>query len=464
MARRQMMQMYHGIVNSPIGEIMVDIAIDDDVIPVSTLAFFPPPPNQATLGLGLEAETVRYNGWDEDTHSLIKVERGFQGTAKAWANGSPIARIYTEYDQRAFIYNMGLRGAGGGADTITIPKVPYHEPIDFFEEIPIILGRAGITALPINDEEVLLVGGVNRGNRIDGVLMRLNLRDGRRQNLSPMPVPRSNAGIAWNGEELVVIGGRDRGGNVSNAVEMYTLRTNAWSKLQSLSVPLEGCQALLHGNDLYCIGGTTGQGRPVDNNEVMNLHFGVWSAISPMVIPRSAFGAKMIGSVALCMGGDNASGSMKAFDRFSVRTRSWGSFMDMPQRRSDFNIQEASGFQIAIGTRNGLTLNYKAPVDKFSPKDPKVTGAQAAGATTRTGAYSIGGRLPTGEIEAPMMVFRPGRIQVSPVEIDDVVYALQEIYTATQRIKPQEQTIINDDGMLYTDTDLEYGWIKKGGF
>ena len=88
--------MYQGVVNSPQTELAAPIDATQDTIPLLDASVLPPAPNLATLGSGENAETVLYTG--VDGNMLIGVTRGFQGTAKAWAAGTKVARLFTAYD------------------------------------------------------------------------------------------------------------------------------------------------------------------------------------------------------------------------------------------------------------------------------------------------------------------------------------------------------------------------------
>jgi len=96
--------MYPGMVNSPVTELAAAIDNAQTTIEVVDGAALPPAPNLATLGTSEDAETVLYTGINGNT--LTGVTRGFQGTPKAWAAGTKVARLFTAYDHEAFRANI----------------------------------------------------------------------------------------------------------------------------------------------------------------------------------------------------------------------------------------------------------------------------------------------------------------------------------------------------------------------
>src|SRR5690606_403245 len=99
-----MQAMYPGVVNSPKTELASAIDDEQTTIPLLDASVLPAPPNLATLGTGEDAETILDNGVEGNT--LTGVTRGFQGTPKAWAAGTKVARLFTAYDHEAFRANI----------------------------------------------------------------------------------------------------------------------------------------------------------------------------------------------------------------------------------------------------------------------------------------------------------------------------------------------------------------------
>lgn len=101
-----MQTMYPAQAFSPTTALAASITATDTTIPVVDLSKLPPAPNLVTIGEGPNAETVLYTGTDTNAGTLTGVTRGFQGAAKAWEAGTPIARLLTAYDHDAFKSNI----------------------------------------------------------------------------------------------------------------------------------------------------------------------------------------------------------------------------------------------------------------------------------------------------------------------------------------------------------------------
>lgn len=99
-----MLEMYAPMVNSPITEL--ETAIDDTQTTIEVVdgSKLPDAPNLAMIGLGENTETILYT--QKDGNVLSGVTRGFQGVAKAWPQGTRVARFFAAYDQMAIQENI----------------------------------------------------------------------------------------------------------------------------------------------------------------------------------------------------------------------------------------------------------------------------------------------------------------------------------------------------------------------
>jgi len=96
--------MYKGLVNSPETTITNNISANDTIIYVLDPTRVPSDlPNLMVLGTGTNAETIKVTAIEGDA---LTVERGFQGIAKDWLEGTIIARNFTEYDYAALVDNI----------------------------------------------------------------------------------------------------------------------------------------------------------------------------------------------------------------------------------------------------------------------------------------------------------------------------------------------------------------------
>ena len=97
-------KMYDGIANSPetyltqgIDANVTDIVVDDAEMLLQG-------ENLAVIGLGIDAETIKYSSINGNI--LVGCTRGFEGVAKSWESGIPIARNFTAYDHNTFKENV----------------------------------------------------------------------------------------------------------------------------------------------------------------------------------------------------------------------------------------------------------------------------------------------------------------------------------------------------------------------
>lgn len=98
-----MTTMYEAKVNSPSTILSSSITDSQTTIELEDATVLPDAPNLLTIGDGEDAETCRYTNIDGNT---VTVEREFEGDAKGWDTGTPVARNFTAYDHNAFKDNI----------------------------------------------------------------------------------------------------------------------------------------------------------------------------------------------------------------------------------------------------------------------------------------------------------------------------------------------------------------------
>lgn len=96
-------QMFKAQTNSIATSITNNVSISDTSITVLDGAILPDAPSLLVLGSGVNAETIKMTAKNID---ILTVERGFQGSAKAWNAGTSISRNFTAYDHDAFLENI----------------------------------------------------------------------------------------------------------------------------------------------------------------------------------------------------------------------------------------------------------------------------------------------------------------------------------------------------------------------
>ena len=96
--------MFSASQNSPITTLSVGIDDSVTIISVTDASKLATAPNLATIGGGVNAETIKYTGISGN--DLTGVTRGFQGIASAWDSGISIMRAFTAYDHDTFKNNI----------------------------------------------------------------------------------------------------------------------------------------------------------------------------------------------------------------------------------------------------------------------------------------------------------------------------------------------------------------------
>ena len=81
---------------SPKTELDGELLIDDTTVTVADATKLPDAPNLCTIGEEEDAEVILYEG--KNGNDLTTVTRGFEGDAKGWDSGTPVARYLTAHD------------------------------------------------------------------------------------------------------------------------------------------------------------------------------------------------------------------------------------------------------------------------------------------------------------------------------------------------------------------------------
>ncbi len=119
--------MYPPQVNSPQTSLTAGINAVQTSITVVDGSLLPAAPNILVLGDGNDAETILYTS--KAGNLLSGITRGFQGTAKAFAPGTNVARYFTAYDQEAIQGNIsGHVGDVGNPHNVTVVQIGAETP------------------------------------------------------------------------------------------------------------------------------------------------------------------------------------------------------------------------------------------------------------------------------------------------------------------------------------------------
>ena len=96
--------LYPPMPRSPITYLSDGIDASVTTIPVDDVSKLPVAPNIATIGDGADSETIKYTGKTDS--SLTGVTRGFEGEARTWNSGVPIANVPCAQHFRALQVNV----------------------------------------------------------------------------------------------------------------------------------------------------------------------------------------------------------------------------------------------------------------------------------------------------------------------------------------------------------------------
>jgi len=123
-------QMFSGIVNSPITTLSVGIDNSVTTISITDISKVPVAPNLLTISGGENAETIKYTGISGN--DLTGCTRGLQGNASSWNMGVSVMRAFTAYDHDTFKNNIedhvGNTTTPHGADTAsTASKIALRD-------------------------------------------------------------------------------------------------------------------------------------------------------------------------------------------------------------------------------------------------------------------------------------------------------------------------------------------------
>ena len=180
-----MSDLYEGMAASPVTYLSSGMTASQNSFTVSDGSALPDAPNICTIGYGRDQETVKYG--TKDGGSLGDVERGVEGTAKAWQAGQEVARYFTAYDHLAILEQVQPLATPPGWIDATLQNgwtgfVRYRKNAVGQIELMgrLIAGSGGIksvvTVLPYYPQVTTAIPCVilQTGNAYDGLQLRSN--------------------------------------------------------------------------------------------------------------------------------------------------------------------------------------------------------------------------------------------------------------------------------------------------
>lgn len=100
-----MIELYKGKAGSSITYLASDISASQTTISIADDGALPDAPNIATIGMGENIETIKYE--IKSNGVLQEVVRGIEGIPQAWHAGTEVARFFTAYDHNAILNTVG---------------------------------------------------------------------------------------------------------------------------------------------------------------------------------------------------------------------------------------------------------------------------------------------------------------------------------------------------------------------
>lgn len=162
----------------------------------------------------------------------------------------------------------------------------------------LIKGRQEDQIVYLNQNEVMIIGGVSRDNFVE----LFNLNDYSSKQLSPLNIGReSHRAIKIGDNNVMVMGGltgdKER---FSRTCEIYDYETNSWSLTAEMNVGRSSMGAIMLPNGKIMVFGGFGErensswGQPLADVEVFDPIENKWSLVEPMKTPKNISGAYLI--------------------------------------------------------------------------------------------------------------------------------------------------------------------------
>jgi len=117
---------------------------------------------------------------------------------------------------------------------------------------------------------------------------------------APMPTPRTEVTASLLDGQIYVIGGFEKSGE-SSLVETYNIKDGRWNKVSSLPIRLHHAGSAVANGKLYVVGGYTYDWKPV--NGVYEYNEDKWVSRAEMPTKRGALALGVISNKIFAVGG-----------------------------------------------------------------------------------------------------------------------------------------------------------------
>lgn len=234
------------------------------------------------------------------------------------------------------------------------------------------------------------------------------------EELTPLPTPRQEVGVATMDHWVYVIGGILGDRSATGAVERYSVLSEEWEELLPLPEDTRlhhvGTAAAL--GKVFVIGGLDASFRGTQSVFAWDPASGSWERRADLPRPRGAMGVAAIDDHIYAVGGQHGSTSFNDLFIYSVEQDQWvgpdDGILPMPTPRNHLAAASLDGLLYAVGGRSSTGLNDQLEV--YSPDrnvwvelNPMPTArAGIAAAEVRGHIFVFGGE---GNPDSPVGIF-----------------------------------------------------------
>lgn len=166
---------------------------------------------------------------------------------------------------------------GGRASARVFSLSVLASPARWVELPPLRHPRAAGAAVTLNDDRVVLVGGISSGKHVAPVEVL-----GEDKDRADIPTPRDHLAAASDGDVIYVAGGR-RSGEHLDTFEAYDFASDRWRRLPNMPTARSGFDATMSGRLFVTIGGEGPRMFP--EVEAFDLATRKWRRLPDLAVP-----------------------------------------------------------------------------------------------------------------------------------------------------------------------------------
>lgn len=170
---------------------------------------------------------------------------------------------------------------------------------------------------------------------------------------------------------LCAVGGKNGLFVTLDSVEVYIPQNDTWTEVSPLPVRRSECGVAVLDRKLYVIGGilTESQGgvayrRHTTSVDCWNPDINKWTSVAPLGITRSALGVSVMDGCIYATGGYDGNTYQRSVERYCPKSNQWEPLSSMSLNRSCFSTITLDGYLYAVGGYGPPCLNS---VEKYDP-------------------------------------------------------------------------------------------------